>query len=743
MDKPTGRDAQGRELFTATDQQRMERYFNVIAQATTATGGEINPDEFRAFAKYSRMAGQDMTPEGLMKLLPLIQQLGGSQTGTAMMTLYRNMIGGVIPSYKLRNWDAMGLLDKSKVEFSGKTDKVKRLLPGAIPIASDLGRDPMAVADKLAAKFKEFGIDTTDSDAVNKQLMSMFGDRTGVGALAQLINFRASFAKETRNYERTPGIEQAYGQLENSDLMKFKEYEKSVMQLKLSIGQNLLPLATQFMGVMKPVSEFFRDHETVSKYAMTLMLVGKAGGGLLETFSVFNRVGYGVDSFFRRTVSGADAAAGAMSRAERQALGLGTGLRGMPKSLQIGLTLGAAWFTLQQILEFYNASAFADKAQKQVQDASEMSAQTSRKMEELYALKGEKVPQREYGLMAKSAYAGLNVDNQLENYLAPRGESLYHKFFAQGTNPFRDIPTDMRNKLLSDPAFTNKVWKMPGDYGVNLNREMGIETASAHLQKQGRELATPGTMLEFRKRISVGDYAQEAKDTFQEALRRAFPASYEQSQALARQLAPSDSAAKNLLGLFDKFIIPTEQAGDSSTKLNNSFNDLLNPAGRLPDAFSRVASSADMLAFRLGGVQPVPAMPSLGGIFDNNPPQPFGGFPGVSPPKGRTFFSSQIPRLDTGGTVLSDGLAMLHARERVYPADVMHGISAVGAESSSENHYNITIHVSGDPKDAARLSDEIVAKMEAKIRELDRRTKSVDHYDRMVAKVLQNGKERY
>jgi hypothetical protein len=884
VDKPTGKDAQGREVFTSADQQRMERYFNIIAQATTATGGEVNPTEFKNFAKYSRMAGSDLSPEGMMKLLPLIQQMGGSSTGTAMMTLYRNMIGGVIPSYKLRNWDAMGLLDRSKVEFSGKTDKLKRLLPGAIPIAEGLGRDPMAVADKLAAKFKEFGIDTTDSDAVNKQLMSMFGDRTGVGALAQLINYRSSFAKETRNYERTPDIEKANQALQQSQLMQFEDYEKAVLELKLAIGQNLLPVATQFMGVMKPVSEFFRDHPTVAKYAMTLMLVSKAGSGVLETWSIFNRMGSGVDNFFRRTVYGADAAAGAMSRAERQALGLGNTMRGIPTSLKIGLVLGAAWFTLQQILELYNASGLATQAEKRLQDETESYGKTIRNMEDFYAKRGEKVPQDELVRAAKATFGGLNEDNRLKNYLAPESESLYHKFFAQGTNPFRDSGSNdeahaLRNKLLLDPSFTNKVWKMPGDYGVNLDREIGIETSAAHLRKQGQALGeSPGTMLEFRKMLSAGDYAQEAKNTFNEALRRAFPTSYEQSQGLAQQLASVDSASRNLLGLFDRVtatvrppvvseqftklgiagINPSSQLAQillgveqPATQTADALSKIGPPADKLPGSFDRVGGAAERLGARLDGVRIPGVIPT-----DDGAPG------GQTTPSGQTTsksykhltpFALNIPGLARGGPARKgrsyfvgergtelfspqeDGFITPHhalmkrkqpsrdaglfyspdlmrpwkttptlpftAATRDVPAlknpheqvlrmmgsppardmaashsgslpaalsrksqgedyaapdyglfgqssDIRNALtqdalsSVISDSSKSENHFHIDLHVTGDVKDAERLSSGIAEKLAAKVAEIERTVKDSDRLERMVVRIVQRGRER-
>jgi hypothetical protein len=737
VDKPTGKDAQGREVFTATDQQRMERYFNIIAQATTATGGEVNPSEFRNFAKYSRMAGQDLTPEGMMKLLPLIQQMGGSSTGTAMMTLYRNMIGGVIPSYKLRNWDAMGLLDKSKVEFSGKTDKVKRLLPGAIPIAEGLGRDPMAVADKLAAKFKEFGIDTTDSDAVNKQLMSMFGDRTGVGTLSQLINFRSSFAKETRNYERTPSIEKGYSQLEKSELMKFQEYEKSVLELKLAIGQNLIPVATQLMGVMKPVSEIFRDHPTLAKYAMTLMLIGKAGGGVLETFSIFNHAGHGVDNFFSRMVYGSDAAGGAMSRAERQALGLSRGLRGLPTSLTIGLTLGAAWFTLQQILNLLDAREKADAAEKEAKVAGAQTATSIDKLESSYRMSGQKVPRDVYKQQAAHLFSAIDLEGTLKNSLS--GNLTLGTSFQQAYDTLtfggRDFSPFMSNGAGS--GLFNQIEPL------RMMRQRQL------LQDRAPELRSPGLMKEFlssfRGRM---DITPEGKGYFEKILAQAFPTAFKQASAelykpvasaldqytkLGFGLNPSSQLGQLLLGIEP----PAKSATDALS--------LLAPAAeKLPGFFDRVGSAAERLGARLDAVQlnsPTTEGDGFGTGTKRTTIFSVLGLPGMLAKGGRA-------RKGRSYIVGERGMELFSPNEDGYvtPNYDLFGQSGDALRASitdnTSRHYNITLNVNGDVKEPERLAAAFVEQLAARLEEVEKTTKDRRHFDRMYGRSSRNERQR-
>jgi hypothetical protein len=678
------------------------------------------------------MAGQDLTPEGMMKLLPLIQQMGGSSTGTAMMTLYRNMIGGVIPSYKLRNWESMGLLDKSKVEFSGKTDKVKRLLPGAIPIAENLGQDPMAVADKLSAKFREFGIDTTRSDQVNKQLMSMFGDRTGVGALAQLINFRSSFAKETRNYERTPGINKAYGQLEKSPLMDIENYEKRITEFKMSIGQNLLPMATNVMGALTPLSEFFRDHPTVAKWTTYGIMGGKALGFLGETASIFGRTGKGAYNAFRFLTRGADDAASAFSRAERNALGVGRSVRGM-SALKFGL--GFAGVTIATIavakvvadyMELQEVRVLQRQASK---DAADITGRIAPAPTPSPAPKPSPMPA---GVKSSSDYLSRVTGLPSSIFSAMpkgKGRDMSPAAIQERLKPenvwkeralidYKNLTGDKQLQYATDRSTMSYTQRLnpgrifPGMY------PMESWTGSFDPIRVAKGLPTTldnaGVMKEFRKLLSSnvdsGNITSLTRTNTEEALGKRFPKAFEQSsQMLAAELFNTGQQSKVLFGAFSNLSPKVDQTGGAFGQAKNAATNFANDVNsiRLPTFLSS----------------------GLGGLFG-------------------------APHLDTGGLIKRSGLAVVHQGERVVPArltsalrDEGRGLDissalAASTNSSSQNHYNITLNVSGNVKDPKQLSDDIVEKLAAKINDIESTVHDRRHFDRMYSKASRNERQR-
>jgi hypothetical protein len=207
-DRPTGRDAQGNFYTTPQDIERIKLYANMIMKASAASGGDVDPTKFRQFAQYSRTAGMSLSEEGTLKALPLIQQMGGSQAGTALASLQQALIGGQMPTYKLAEWDRMGwITDRSKLV---KTKGGMRVQPGGMKHTDKLLTDPTAFIGELEKEFREKqGIDTQDPKAVNAKLYSLFGNRVPMGMVAQAINAQAALEKETGNYRRAldiPGV---------------------------------------------------------------------------------------------------------------------------------------------------------------------------------------------------------------------------------------------------------------------------------------------------------------------------------------------------------------------------------------------------------------------------------------------------------------------------------------------------------------------------------------------------------
>ncbi len=245
------------------DINETKRYLNFFAQATMATGGDIDPAKIKAFTKYGNIAAMQMSPEGWSKFLPIIQQMGGAQAGTALTSLYSSVVGGTIPKEKLSLWNEKGLLDKSKVVWN-KQGGVKKLRPGAIPMAEGMAEDPVAFADRYAEYLRtKEKIDTADPANIEKiatNIEAMFGNRTAKRQIAQMIVMREAIRKETAGYERAPGIEGTYGHVfaPENVLGKVLAEKAKKTDTAAAIGKPLAEVRGEIATVLTPFYEWVR-----------------------------------------------------------------------------------------------------------------------------------------------------------------------------------------------------------------------------------------------------------------------------------------------------------------------------------------------------------------------------------------------------------------------------------------------------------------------------------------------------
>src|SRR5207302_7248108 len=89
-------DTTGKREFTEEDRRRMEGYFNRVTQITAATGGRVTPSEMLALAQTGGTAVQGLTVEGLTSLISPMTEMGGSRTGTALQSLFQQVVAGHI-----------------------------------------------------------------------------------------------------------------------------------------------------------------------------------------------------------------------------------------------------------------------------------------------------------------------------------------------------------------------------------------------------------------------------------------------------------------------------------------------------------------------------------------------------------------------------------------------------------------------------------------------------------------------
>ncbi len=367
----------GKRAYTDEDKKRAEEYFNIIAKMTASTGGRITGQTLLPLAGRGGMSMMGLTPQGLKNLAFMVEEMGGPQTGTALMSAFRQFVGGSMEVSKLRNLDKLGLVDRKKVQYS-KAGLITKAQPGAVPIGDLLQKDPLLFADTLANTLKDKkGINPDDINAVTKEIANLVGNRTASNLIAKMIVMRDQIKKNADLVDQAKAINEGYSQSLDSIAGRIEELKAAQENFQAGLGNvyttALGSLAKSWQPAIKAASDYFAMNPEAAKFAGYMLLGAKGLSAMAQTMMVMKLSGItGMfsrgksplvappldldprtqwDNLFRKNAPVAQAGA------RSAGVGIGT-------SLGAGFAIGVALFGLEQVITSHLKNKELDEAAK-------------------------------------------------------------------------------------------------------------------------------------------------------------------------------------------------------------------------------------------------------------------------------------------------------------------------------------------------------------------------------------------
>ena len=662
-----GLDAMGKRIFLPQDHTHMEEYFNRVAQMTAASGGRVNPGELLQAAKTGGTALQGLSLEGLTHLYGTVQELGGARTGTALQTLFQQVIAGRIQQHGLPEWQRLGLLDMKKVELN-KSGIIKRMDAGAVPIGDYLQEDPLKFADALRDAMQKHGINTSDPKAVIRELGVLKMPRNAMEITSLFINQRDRMIKESGLASNAKNIEQLNKEAEDSPMGKLKKYESAMTDFRAKVGLPLLELSTGLMTRFMPVLDFLAEHSTL---ALTVLGIGKGLSFMAE--ASFALRASGLTGFFGKVSTEA-------AGAERSIGGLGAqaaGLRGKLSRLSsspfvVTLKFIALGFAIEKLFTMMEE---ADERRKQFEEDTKVSGMNYDQWVSSGHAYTSKTTPDEKNALVNQALENFNKSDMLKQALAPE------------TRKYGEYAWTAQRSYASRWSFG-----LPQYLGLNsVGADFRPDIAAQIWPKVAPQLNDPRVLagliakerrgeIDYLKVPATEKVAKQAfgqpnrQELFEQALRESFPQSFPAAVKLAEE--------------------EMEKSSKSSADLTISLTDLLNPTSRLIPTFSQLGDSATRLGLRLENIGPA------GTFFGNYQGGPKFGFSGQPEPQGPipvrppfTFGGVKVPSRAIGGIVERDGMAMVHAGNVITPARVTKGLSGAHVPAIHlHNYYSPTIN---------------------------------------------------
>jgi hypothetical protein len=605
----TGKVSKGREA--------MEHSLNTLTQISTATGGRVNPEEMLLMARRGGASVRGLSDEGLRHLIAPMQELGGSGLGTSMMSVYGTLVQGVMKQSAATEFQRLGFLDKSKIEFN-KSGIIKKVLPGGNVLGDMFMDDPLKATDALMAGMRTKGI-TSEKD-IRKELGVLFQNRTANKLVDTLITQRPLVAKDAQNSLQSEGYDALTKRAQDSPLGKIKQYEAAMVDFKANAGLPMIEVATKLSGALIPVANFFAGHGNVTLYAAGLLVAGKAGVGLLETLVTLNQVGLlsrpiSEAARLEQSITGAGARTGGLGS---KLAGLG-GIVGGLTPLAVGLGLSAA---IGLVIEMKTELNEIDKKNAELQ-------QKIKGNYDALIHPGSKVftgalPQTDADSIARQKITDLQKNGELQQAFSPWSKenwwttlihpseythgsvaSLFGTAFSDHPNDKSGYNPDAASKLIFDSA------QIFGD--------MKVLTSFLVQARQGG--------LGINKN-------QEGQ--FEKSIEKVFPNEY--------KVASKDAA--EYLNQLD------QKTQDTAKKLV----DLSESASPLPTKLLNFGSALQTASAQASGFQ-MPTMPSFFGSNYPAPkpdqplsPRPQFILPGAKPPSILNNFFHKTSALDADGT---------------------------------------------------------------------------------------------
>lgn len=280
---------------TANFKSRME----LVHRGLGATGGTLRMSDILAGMKTMQANKFNLSDDGFLKMMFVMQELGGGRTGTAMNGLMTNMLMGQQVGYKNLNMGKMGLLNmKDKSIVRDKNGGIKSFNPmTAFVGAHQLMSDPAqwvhdVFKPKMQSALKKQGKSFTPENAqlaLTQGIMGTVGRQNAQGLVSILFQQSQRIQDDFfRAKTYAEGISKAFDKAQGT--YKFVSEQTAIewKNLNNEMAKGILPVAASFLRTMNPTIRALAD--AAGRNPQTVGAVFTALGALAVTGGLYSVV---------------------------------------------------------------------------------------------------------------------------------------------------------------------------------------------------------------------------------------------------------------------------------------------------------------------------------------------------------------------------------------------------------------------------------------------------------------------
>ncbi|MDE3330361.1 hypothetical protein LRY16_31165, partial [Burkholderia pseudomallei] len=265
------------------DEATFRNEANMVQKVLSATGGRVGGDEWRNFIQTGGVAAKQMRQDAFYyQMEPLIQEMGGHQVGTGLMSAYSNVYQGKTTVRAAQEMMKLGLLDKKNVEYN-KIGMIKRIKPGAL-LGGDLFKaSPLEWLEKvLLPQMAKKGV--TDPDKVKDMISTIFTNRTAANLFSTMYMQSQQIHKNEKLNKGAYGIDEMHDLASKQTPGKELDARAKLRDLLNEIGERIAPMYNAALDKTRELAD--RLLTTIQAHPQATKVVVALAGGFAALLAV-------------------------------------------------------------------------------------------------------------------------------------------------------------------------------------------------------------------------------------------------------------------------------------------------------------------------------------------------------------------------------------------------------------------------------------------------------------------------
>lgn len=264
------------------DEASYRRNLELAEKLVTGSGGFIKFQDLASFSQQAGTAFRGLSDQGILNYAMLLQEQGGPRAGTALMSMYQNLVAGRTPKKTMEELQAFGFgkIGQAQAGTMGGRAITTTKFSLFKPYADLMQSDPVTFfREAFLPALAKRGI-TNQADII-RITNDLFSNRTASGQATimdtQLMQVMRD-ANLTKNAKGAQEVIKAYADDPNS---KFGDLAAKYTNLMIAVGESALPLVTRLVKELSSLFKWMADHPSTVR-ALTYAFMGLSGALLVS-----------------------------------------------------------------------------------------------------------------------------------------------------------------------------------------------------------------------------------------------------------------------------------------------------------------------------------------------------------------------------------------------------------------------------------------------------------------------------